>query len=395
MRVAYVCADQGVPVFGRKGASIHVQEVVRALIAQGAHVELFAANLGQDMPGGLEAVPVHRLPVASGADRASREQQALSANAHLARSLDREAPFDLIYERYSLWSFAGMERAREIGVPGMLEVNAPLVEEQADYRGLVDRHAAEEVAARAFGAAQALVAVSQEVGRYLERFPDTRGRVHVVPNGVNLERFPPRTAASYHSRHSAFTIGFVGSLKPWHGVSILVDAFARLHLQSPGTRLMIVGEGPEQDRLAEDVCGRGLVEAVRFTGWVPPSDLPAMLASMDVAVAPYPELPHFYFSPLKVYEYMAAGLPIVASRIGQVAELIEDEVNGLLCPPGDARALAGAIDRLRREPELRSHLGRAARVTVSRDYTWDAIARRILSVAALVPAAGPHHQEPR
>jgi len=395
MRVAYVCADQGVPVFGRKGASIHVQEVVRALIAQGAHLELFAANLGQDMPGSLEAVPVHRLPAASGADGASREQQALRANDHLARALDREAPFDLIYERYSLWSFAGMERARQIGVPGLLEVNAPLIEEQADYRGLVDRHAAEEVAARAFGAAMALVAVSQEVRRYLERFANTRGRVHVVPNGVNLERFPPRPAASYQSRRGAFTVGFVGSLKPWHGVSILVDAFASLHLQSPDTRLMIVGEGPEQDRLAEDVCRRGLVDAVRFTGWVPPSDLPATLASMDVAVAPYPELPHFYFSPLKVYEYMAAGLPIVASRIGQVAELIEDEVNGLLCPPGDARALAGAIDRLRREPELRSHLGRAARITVSRDYTWDAIARRILSVAALVPAAGDHHQEPR
>ena len=394
MRVAYVCADQGVPVFGRKGASIHVQEVVRALIAQGADLELFAANLGPDMPDGLEAVPVHRLPGASG-DAASREQQALRANEDLVRALEREAPFDLIYERYSLWSFAGMERAREIGVPGLLEVNAPLIEEQADYRGLVDRNAAEAVATRAFGAAKALVAVSQEVGRYLERFPDTNGRVHVVPNGVNLERFPPRSTAAYHSRHSDFTVGFVGSLKPWHGVSILVDAFAALHLQSPGIRLMIVGEGPEHDRLAEDVCRRGLVDAVRFTGWVPPSDLPARLASLDVAVAPYPELPNFYFSPLKVYEYMAAGLPIVASRVGQIAELIEHEVNGLLCPPGDASALAGAIDRLQREPDLRSRLGRAARVTISRDYTWRAIARRILSVADLVPDSGALQQERR
>src|SRR5262249_25873079 len=229
MRVAYVCADQGVPVFGRKGASIHVQEVVRALIAQGADLELFAANLGQDMPAGLQAVPVHPLPAASGADSASREQQALRANEDLARVLDQEAPFDLIYERYSLWSFAGMEHAREIGVPGLLEVNAPLIEEQAEYRGLANRRAAEDVAARAFGAAAALLAVSREVARYLERFPDTRGRVRVVPNGVNLQRFPPRAAASCQSGHSAFTIGFVGSLKPWHGVSVLVDAFARLH----------------------------------------------------------------------------------------------------------------------------------------------------------------------
>jgi glycosyltransferase involved in cell wall biosynthesis len=92
---------------------------------------------------------------------------------------------------------------------------------------------------------------------------------------------------------------------------------------------------------------------------------------------------------------MAAGLPVVASRVGQVAELIEDEVNGLLCGPGDTSALAEAIDRFRREPELRCRLGRAARITISRDYTWDAIAHRILSVAALVPTVGACHREPR
>jgi glycosyltransferase involved in cell wall biosynthesis len=102
---------------------------------------------------------------------------------------------------------------------------------------------------------------------------------------------------------------------------------------------------------------------------------------MDAAVAPYPELTPFYFSPLKVYEYMAAGLPVVASRIGQLAALIRPRDNGLLCAPGDAEALADALRLLRDNPALRRSLGDAAREDVLRDHTWDAVARRVLELA--------------
>src|SRR5262249_23595332 len=93
-------------------------------------------------------------------------------------------------------------------------------------------------------------------------------------------------------------------------------------------------------------------------------------------------LEHFYFSPLKVYEYMAAGRPCVASRIGQIEATIEDGRNGVLCPPGDAAALAKALERLLRDPALRSQLGDAARDTVQRTHTWDAAVARILALAS-------------
>jgi glycosyltransferase involved in cell wall biosynthesis len=99
---------------------------------------------------------------------------------------------------------------------------------------------------------------------------------------------------------------------------------------------------------------------------------------MDVAVAPYPDNPNFYFSPLKVYEYMAAGIPVVASRIGQLAGLIDDGVNGLLTPPDDPAALATAIDRLRVDAALRERLSVAGRETVVDGKSWDAVARRVL-----------------
>src|SRR5262249_29646448 len=134
MRIAYVCADLGVPVFGRKGCSIHVQEVVRALSEQGACVELFARRLDGEPPPGLETIPLHALPASPKGDHTLREQAALRANDDVRALLEQEGPFDLVYERYSLWSFAAMEYARASGTPGLLEVNAPLIAEQAEHR---------------------------------------------------------------------------------------------------------------------------------------------------------------------------------------------------------------------------------------------------------------------
>jgi glycosyltransferase involved in cell wall biosynthesis len=381
MRIAYVCADRGVPIFGRKGCSVHVQELVRALRACGARVELFTPR-GEGIPTpGFDNVKLHRLPFIQEEVRAFREKLALAANEDLQAALQRHGPFDFVYERYSLWSFAGMEMAKAWGVPGLLEVNAPLIEEQAEHRGLVDRPGAERTARRVFRSATALIAVSREVAAYLARQPAARGRVHVVPNGVDPKRFPPNPAPSGSHEPADFVVGFVGSLKRWHGVSILLEAFDRARRRGPRIRLLIVGDGPERSNLEADVRARGLSGEVGFTGAVAPEAVPGLLGSMDAAVAPYPPLGHFYFSPLKVFEYMAAGRAIVASSVGQLGELLQDGVNALLCPPGDPSALAEALLRLEADRALAERLGQAARATVLRDHTWEAVARRVLRLA--------------
>jgi glycosyltransferase involved in cell wall biosynthesis len=378
MRLAYISADPGVPVYGRKGASVHVQEVIRAMCNLGVEVDLFATRVGGDAPADFASVTLHELPPVPKGDLASREQAALAANAALAQALEERGTFDLIYERYSLWSYAGMQFARLAGIPGILEVNAPLLEEQAEHRGLVNREAAEMVACNAFRAASAIVAVSDEVAEYVRTFDIDPTCVHVIPNGVNTTRFAPGTVASLPAESGVFTVGFVGTLKPWHGLPSLVEAFDLLHQRTPATRLLIVGDGGERERTEADLIARGLGDAVHFTGAVDPSEIPGLLASMDVAVAPYPDNPNFYFSPLKVYEYMAAGIPVVASRIGQLAGLIDDGVNGLLTPPDDPAALATAIDRLRVDAALRERLSVAGRETVVDGKSWDAVARRVL-----------------
>jgi glycosyltransferase involved in cell wall biosynthesis len=268
-----------------------------------------------------------------------------------------------------------------VSVPGLLEVNAPLIEEQAKHRILVDRAAAERIAARVFQAATALLAVSDEVGDYLKSFTLT-GSVYVIPNAIDPERFVNRPIASRPAPPDIFTVGFVGSLKPWHGLDTLVEAFAMLCRKAPGNRLLIIGEGPEHQRLADHVRQKGVEKSTELVGRVDPQCVPGFLASMDVGVAPYPPIDRFYFSPLKVYEYMAAAVTPVVSRLGQLDGLIEHGANGMLCAPGDSSSLAATLAQLREQPGLRRTLGLAARDKVLRHHTWGAVVDRILDIVA-------------
>ncbi len=379
-RVAYVSADFGVPVFGTKGCSIHAQEVLAAMLRQGAAIDLFSTSAQGQPPSGLEGLRLHPLPRPETKDPAAREQAGLAENALLQAELEQAGRFDLIYERYSLWSYAAMEYARQACIPGLIEVNAPLIDEQAQYRVLVDRAAAEQVAQRAFAAASTIIAVSDEVAAWVAGFDSAATKVRVIPNGVSVSRFP-ETIVPALPGSGKFTVGFLGTLKAWHGVDVLIEAFHRLNAKDSATRLLIVGDGPERDRLQAEVITRGLQAATVFTGPVSASEVPGLLGSMDAAVAPYPLLERFYFSPLKVYEYMAAARPVVASAIGQLRKVIKSGKNGLLVPPGDAAALAAALWSLKSDPALRARLGRNARALVLKSHTWDAVVARVFALA--------------
>jgi glycosyltransferase involved in cell wall biosynthesis len=352
VRIAYLSADRGIPFGGSKGAAVHIEEIVRALAASGAEVLLLptaVASRPDDLPGDVTVDP---LPAAA-------------TDAALADWLeDRLSGFgaEALYERLSLHSVAGATAASRLGIPHLVELNAPLPEEAARYRSLERPDEAVRLERMVLSSADAVLAVSGPLVRYARERGATR--VELFPNAVDLERFPSPSKV-----REARCI-FVGALRPWHGVEVLAESWRLLGREAPA--LKVVGGG----------AGRSALEAVGadVIGAVPHGDIPALLSSASIGLAPYaPDAPG-YFSPLKLFEYLASGLAVVAGSIAGVREVVGRE-HAVLVPPGDPVALAGAVRELAGDEEKRARLGEAGRELVAARHTWERRAHRILALA--------------
>lgn len=376
-RVAYVCADPGVPVFGTKGASVHVQEIVRAWRRRGADVEVYAVRRGSEVPADLADLSVHEVRVGGkDLDPAERERAQQQAAARLAELVLAARP-DVVHERYSLFSTVLATVAAHHPCTRLLEVNAPLVDEQREHRVLVDTAAAEAALAAQAGAADVVACVSGPVAAWVRARTAPGTNVRVTPNGVNTDRVRAVTP----DLSGTPVVVFVGTLKPWHGVEDLLAAAA---LARVPWRLRVVGDGPQREAL-ERVASRTGVD-VQMVGAVPPEQVPSALEGALVAVAPYPASADHYFSPLKVYEYGAAGLPVVASAVGEIPDVVVDGRTGVLVPPSDPAALAAALDSLVSDPERARRLGAAARRRMQARHSWDSVLERTLPLPVRVGA---------
>jgi glycosyltransferase involved in cell wall biosynthesis len=389
MNIAYISMDAGIPLFGNKGASNHLREFACSLSRLGNQVTLFAARLGSGGTGFPCAVREVSLPGLQGEpDRALQSEiQSLQQNEALLKVLEEEnhrRPFDLFLERYSLWSCSGREFAQLHGKPYVLEINSPLRLEQKRYRKLCLESTARAIEYLLFQSATLVVGVSQEVVDYAVMQSGRSGPALVLPNGVDLELFGSLRRKVTPGR---FTVGFVGSLKPWHGIETLLEAFAILADELPDCHLLVVGDGPLRGYLADFAQRRTLNSRVSLTGSLQKERIPSLLAQMQVAVAPYPEIADFYFSPLKIFEYMAAGCAIVASDIGQTGDILEHGRTALLTRPGDVPELVRSIRRLHREPRLLAALSRAARREAFRKHSWE---NRVAAVMDCLSKADAH-----
>ncbi|MDO4253920.1 MAG: glycosyltransferase family 4 protein [Kocuria sp.] len=395
MRVAYISADPGIPVFGSKGASVHVQEIIRCWRALGWDVTVYATRIGKQVPEDLTDldvihVPVPDAPQGNDADRLARvvaREVAQQEAADLIAQQVISTGADAVYERYSLFSTALAQITETLSIPGFLEVNAPLIDEQQTHRDLSDLGAAHAALNRQVAAATRTACVSEPVADWVRHTVDAAhhhhlDRVLVTPNGVNLQRIRPSQDSQTTGDHAQEpVVVFVGTLKPWHGVEHLIEARS---LATRPWRLRLVGDGPQRDALLQQATQLGV--AVEFMGAVAPADIPNHLERCAVAVAPYPRMAQNsdqYFSPLKIYEYCAAALPVVASKVGQIPQIIEDGVTGLLVAPSDPLELAQAVDTLVGDPQRRRAMGRAARDMAERERSWHSVLATILEGTSL------------
>ncbi len=414
MNILYLCTDPGIPIRGHKGAAVHVRSLVNAFAALGHHVTVLAArdDFGGESWELLENLQIQliSLPRDQYKNNPHRERAAQTVTAAIydqARELVHQRCFDLIYERYSLWSDVGARLATETGLPVALEVNAPLRLEAARYRRLEDAEGAAEIEARCFSTADRIAVVSRPLRDYVIEQGALAERVDVICNAVDAELFHPalegHAVREQLALEGKFVIGFVGSVKPWHDLDTLLRAMERLQnvsasqdyslkasTQPPEYHLLLVGDIPAT--LRDAIAQRGLTGSTTIIEPVPHSDVPGYIAAMHVAISPHPALDDFYFSPLKLFEYLACAVPTVAANVPPIAELVTDGESALLYPPGDACALAERIARLAAEPDLRKRLGWQGARLVLEEHTWRHNAERILRLMFSRTAESPSNE---
>jgi alpha-maltose-1-phosphate synthase len=350
LRLAWLSTEKGIPYGGTKGAAVHLRNLVTAVAGRDVEILLIAgaAEPGAQPPPGVE------LEVLPGPGVGSTVEERLAWEPRRARWLEqrlRAFGADALYERIGLHSAFGARAAAALGVPHVVELNAPLPWETATYRTLRFPEEAEWLERTTLESAALVLAVSDPLAAYAR----SRGarRALVVPNAAHT-RVPQADPAAPP------VAVFTGTLRPWHGVDTIAAAWGRLGAAAPP--LLVVGDGP----------GREALERVgaHVTGAVAPDAVPALLARGSIGLAPCaPGCPH-YFSPLKVFEYLAGGLAVVAGRLPGVEDVV-GPWSALLVPPGDAGALADAVGALAADAGLRAALGAAGRRLALARHTWD------------------------
>jgi glycosyltransferase involved in cell wall biosynthesis len=371
MRILYCAIDQTVP--GTTGGSVHVTAVAEGLSALGHDVHVLVTP-GQ---GGFPQDGVHWIPMAP--PLGSKELRWLRAAA-VRRIAHRLEP-DVIMERYYNFGGEGILNGPAVGATTVLEVNAPVIDYPGSTKTLLDRALLVEPMRRWRErlCAMADVIVSPSAAILPATVPPER--VVQLEWGADTERFTPGASGPLTFERPAGTLAvFAGAFRSWHGAVSLVRALRELRARGDrDVAGLFVGEGPELPNVRAEAAG---LDGVVFTGAVSHAMMPACLASADIGVAPFDVTAHrplslgFYWSPLKIFEYMAAGLPVVAPAVDRLPSLVSHGREGLLYDPAFPGALASALESLT-DVTLRQSYGRAARERAVREYSWAAHCRAL------------------
>jgi glycosyltransferase involved in cell wall biosynthesis len=276
----------------------------------------------------------------------------------------KQTSADAIYERYALFNFAGTWIARWKRIPIILEVNDATVIVRS--RPLAARWLAARIEKRVFENATHLVTVSENFKDLIVRIHGIAPeRIRVLPNAVHPKQvIAPQHAAAPTER---FTLGMVAAFLPWHGLELVIKGTADF-LKETGSKLLLVGDGPERTRINQWISELDLGSHVECVGAVPAAKVAQYVDQMDVCV-----LGHAadHASPMKLFEYMSRGKAVLAPAVGPIREVTNHKLNAWLFTPGDVESLMDGVFTLHRDAKLRAGLGRAARQKVLAEHTWD------------------------
>jgi glycosyltransferase involved in cell wall biosynthesis len=382
-RVVYLRSTPG-PGTQAGGAASHIKGVVVGLETLGAEVQV----ISNDLIAGLDHVEDRFTvipPEPRGGTRASFDIHNNLVFTRGAVPLIEQAQPDFIYQRYARFSWAGVVASLRLKRPLFLEYNGSEVWLGRHWDRVGSLDLLERYERLNLDAAARIFVVSEVECRNLEARGVAHKRIVVNPNGVDVRRFRPgvgggRVRKELGIKEDEVVAGFVGTFGPWHGVEKLAAAIKTIP-QGVGLRFLLVGSGSLHAEVENLLETETRERRVIFTGAVRHDRVPPLLDACDILVAPHIPLADgsdFFGSPTKIFEYMAMGKAIVASRLGQIGEVLVDQETALLVEPGNVAELAAAMRKLVDSESLRMRLGANARAVAEREHTWQQNAQRVL-----------------
>ena len=375
----------------KDGQYVHLEELVGALRGLGHTVVVVGPDavdteaFGSD--AGVVAWMKRRLP--QPLYELAEWAYGVHAGRRLAKAIATFRP-DVLYERYNLFSTAGVRARRRHRLPMLLEINAPLHAERKRFDGIALDRLARATELEAWRGADVLLPVTEALAAIVRDSVGHAPRIEVIPNGINLAHFagPFDTAALRLRWHldGRIVLGFTGFVREWHGLDRVIAAIAKDGVEH-ARMLFVVGDGPARAALEAQAAELGIASRVVFTGIVPREEIPHYVSTFDVALQPAVVS---YASPLKLFEYLALGRAIVAPDQPNIREVLDDGVNALLFPVDDPDGLTKAMERLSTDAALRERLARGALETIARrGLTWVRNAERVIALFdQLLLAAG-------
>lgn len=376
MRILYVA--NGIPVPGTLGGSTHTLSVARGLARRGHDLHLITASSNPPPPW-RRLTGLQRLTARDLADIHLYHQDlpkalTLTGAWPILRLIRRLRP-DAIIERYYNFAGVGLWAARRLNIPALLEVNALIVDPPAVPKRRLDDLLGSPM--RRWATTQCHWADRIITPLQTTVPPEVpRSKIVELPWGADIEHFE---AASHFNNPGTYAdppvAVFLGSFRSWHGATDFVRAGVRLLASGHRYRFVLIGDGPERPRA--EALAANWREQFQFTGAIPYKEVPTLLRAATVGVAPFTTATHpalqtagFFWSPLKIYEYMAAGLPVVTTNLHPLNTIIREGQEGTLFGENDVDALAAALARLLDNPAAARAMGIRARCRVVEHYSW-------------------------
>jgi glycosyltransferase involved in cell wall biosynthesis len=295
---------------------------------------------------------------------------------------------DVLYLRQNSFPFFPIILCKFLKIPSVVEVNGLVLDElevnnSKSFAYRVFSHLALRSEKLNYRYCDRIVSVTDKLKEELVNLYDVpEGKIFVINNGANTDLFKPmdqeRVKAELGLEKSKKYVCFVGNLAAWQGVEFLIYASPLILEKYPDVRFLIVGDGAMKDKLVEISSELGLLDKFIFTGRVPYEKVPMYINAADVCVVTKKPIKSGY-SPIKLYEYMACGKPIIATKTYGF-EILEQTNSGILINPENSAEFANSVLMLLNNPELLNNIDNKGCEYANVNHSWDSVARKVLDV---------------